>query len=93
MLHMNDTWDWSMTLSLLLMVGFWVGMIWTVMMLTRRPNPPRSAPNTPNSLTAMDIIERRFAGGELSDEEFEVKKRRLTASACRTPGAVSHPKR
>jgi len=85
---MNDGWDWSMTLSVLLMVGFWVALLSTVFAVTRRPSDHQAPP--PNrGPTALEILDRRYASGELSDEEFEAKRRRLRSFASRTPSGTS----
>jgi putative membrane protein len=59
-----------------MMVGFWGIVLWAVAALARgtgneRALPPRREP------TALEILERRYARGELSDEEFDARRRML----------------
>ena len=61
----------------LMMVAFWVAVIWAVAALTRRPEGRRGAPPPRAEPTALQILERRYANDELSDEGVEAKKRRL----------------
>lgn len=81
MWHMNDGWGWWMLFGTILMVGFWFVIIWAVAKLgqgstgTLPPQPPRV-----EEPTALQILKRRYASGDLSDEEFEAKKQRLTES-------------
>jgi putative membrane protein len=78
MWHMGDGWGWWLLVSSLMMIGFWLAVIWIVAMVLRRPPPhgeeqgPRAEP------TALEILERRWAKGELTDDEFEAKKQRLS---------------
>lgn len=80
MWHMSYGWTWSMFLAVILMVGFWVAVIWSVLRATRRPSTSSIDPHAHPGPTARQILERRFASGELTDEEFEAKKRRLIQS-------------
>lgn len=65
---------WSSGWMVVMMVG-WVGLIalavWAVMALTRREDPP---PQTP---AARDILDNRFASGEISQTEYVEAKRLL----------------
>lgn len=77
MWHMGDGWGWWMVFGTLMMVGFWGVLIWAVAALVRGPSngPERPARRDP---TAMEILERRYVSGDLSDEEFETRRRRLS---------------
>ncbi len=78
MWHMGDGWGWWMLGGSLMMVRFWVAVIWAVVALTRRPTEPPANRQPQREPTAMEVLERRYASGELTDEEFEAKKQRLT---------------
>lgn len=77
MWHMGDGSGWWMLWGSLMMIGFWGVVIWAVVALIRRPDDQWTAPSR-REPTALEVLERRYAGGELSDEEFEAKKRRLS---------------
>ncbi len=65
------------------MMGFmaiiWIGIlgliIWAVVTAVRRPGEPGN-PNQPTD-TALEILKRRYARGEINKEEFEDKKKDL----------------
>lgn len=63
-------WGWVFWLVILVVI------IWIVVTLVNRGNrqPP---PSTESRETALDILKKRYASGELSKEEFEEKKRDL----------------
>lgn len=80
MWHMRDGWGWWMLFGTVFMVAFWLIVIWAIGNLTQRPHhETTSAPRT-DEPAALQILERRYASGELTDEEFDEKRRRLTGS-------------
>lgn len=77
MWHMGESWGWWMFFGMLMMVGFWLAIIWVLVAIARRLSD-QSANKIPlKELTALEILERRYAGGELSEDEFVAMKRRL----------------
>ncbi len=57
---------------------FWILVIAVlVVMLTRRRPRENSNPSPP---TPLEILERRYAAGEISTQEFEERKARLTST-------------
>ena len=62
---------WSITVLLLWVLAMG-GAAWATIRLVRRP--PQRPPNLPSPL---DILERRFAAGEMSREEFDESRARL----------------
>lgn len=54
------------------MVLFWGLIIWLVVVLVRR------TPERHEGETALEILKRRYARGEISSEEYEAKKKELT---------------
>jgi len=63
---------WFMSLFMLL---FWGLAIWAVVALvrgTRHPSGPASGSSQPDS--ALEILKKRYAAGEISKEEYEEKR-------------------
>jgi putative membrane protein len=86
MWHMGDGWGWWMVMGWIWMVVFWGLIIWGVFALASRLGRGESAAEREPS--ALEILERRYARGELSHEEFEEMRRRLTGepASSRTAG-------
>lgn len=66
-------WGWS-----IFMVLFWGLVIWGVVVLVRglsQPRGPDSSSGRPES--ALELLKKRYARGEISKEEFEEKKKDL----------------
>lgn len=93
MWHMSDSWGWWMTFGMLMMAAFWIIVIWAVIALVRRPPDPPERTRLDHEPTAREILERRYARGELTDEEFEEKRRRLVRSRDDLPEGASTPGR
>ncbi len=69
-------WWWFMPIFMIL---FWVLVIWAVVALVRgvsRPSDSDSGSSRPDS--ALEVLKRRYARGDISREEYEEKKRDLT---------------
>jgi len=78
---MNDWgfggWGWGMGVGPLLMILFWVLVIVGVVALFRSlQSGPQSGPG-PRAKTAAEIVQERYARGEINREEFEQKMRDL----------------
>ena len=70
--HMNG-YGWGMGgFGVLLMVVVWVGVIVGAVFLIRLAVGNRSA--GPESRSALEILEERYARGEIDREEFEQKR-------------------
>lgn len=77
--YMGDNWGWWMVLGTVMMVGFVAAIEWAVTARDRRPlerGEPQGSRAEPN---AREILERRYANGELTHDEFEAMRRRLTS--------------
>jgi putative membrane protein len=77
MWRMHDGWGWWMATGWLWMIVIWGLIIWAIARIAAggsRSHRDRSADATP-----LEILERRYASGELTDEQFEAMRRRLTA--------------
>ena len=76
-------WGMGLVMGLggLAVVAFWTALIVGVALLVRQLSSPRAAPSGPVSETPLQILERRFAAGELSDEQFERMRQTLRGPA------------
>ena len=76
---MGDGWGWGMGFGWIVMIALAILLGWVLITATRRgPAEPtererRSFPEP----SALEILERRYASGELSDDEFERMRQRL----------------
>jgi len=59
----------------ILMIAFWGLIIWGIVMLVRRSSPSASGPKDES---ALEILKRRYAAGEIGKEEFEEKKKAIS---------------
>lgn len=68
--------------GMIAMVLFWVvvigAIVWAVVRLTNRPQPPAppGAPPAPAGESPRQILDRRFAAGELNEQQY-LEARRL----------------
>ncbi|MDP2953704.1 MAG: SHOCT domain-containing protein [Chloroflexota bacterium] len=75
---MGPGWGWGGLFMPIFMIIFWVLIIWAVVALVRgtawsgRSDLPSDRPDS-----ALEILKRRYARGEVSKEEFEDKKKDL----------------
>jgi putative membrane protein len=58
---------------------FWILLIVILIVVFRRLAPSRGS--DPSQPTALEILDRRYASGEISTEEYEERKSRLTGQA------------
>lgn len=72
---MHNGWMWGMHW---LWWGFWllviVGLIWTIARSQQSPGSPSSRESQESPL---EVLQRRYAEGELSTDEYEERKERL----------------
>jgi len=80
MWHMGDGWGWWMLMGWVWMVVFWGLVIYGVYGLTTR-RASHTSPRAAVEPTALELLARRYAMGELTDEQFETMRARLTAAA------------
>lgn len=70
----------GMGFGLLLMIAFWVGLIvlgvWLVRVLF--PHTSQPPPVADLDLSPRDILDRRFARGEISREEYDVMRQTIS---------------
>ena len=77
MWHAGEGWGWWMLFGWAWMIVFWGLIIWGVYTLVSRLSGPRDGAGQSRE-TAQEILERRYASGELTHEQFEDMRRRLT---------------
>jgi uncharacterized membrane protein len=72
---MGDGWGWWMGFGSIWMVGFWAVIVWAVFTLRAWIGDKDRV--VENEGPALEILERRYARGELSDEQYEAMPARL----------------
>lgn len=73
---MGHVWGWGMGLGMISMVLFWTLVILGIVVLVKRVGgSPASAPPRQS---ALEILEERYARGEIGKQEFDEKKRDLS---------------
>lgn len=79
----TDGWGWSWGLGMIHGLLWWVFVILGIVLLLRLlargsggSSAPPAAPHPPAE-TALEILKKRYARGEIGKEEFEEKKRDL----------------
>ena len=78
----HGTWVWGhMVVGGLMMLVFWVAVIALIILILRWLSGNARAQH-PRGDSALDILEARFARGEIEREEFEEKKRLLAGQAA-----------
>ncbi|HMN64375.1 MAG TPA: SHOCT domain-containing protein [Burkholderiaceae bacterium] len=76
-----DGWGWGWGLGMIHGLLWWVLVILGIIVLVRLlGRSSASAPTSPGAAaeTALEILKRRYASGEIGKAEFEEKKRDLT---------------
>ncbi|MFQ5691225.1 MAG: SHOCT domain-containing protein [Gemmatimonadota bacterium] len=69
-------WGWGMMGIFGLL--FWLAVFVLVVVIIWRLLPGRGGSSDRNGATALDILERRYARGEIGREEFETKKQDIS---------------
>jgi putative membrane protein len=70
-------WGWAMALSGLAMLAFWGAVIVGIVLAVRALSGAGSASPAPRGDSALDILKRRYAAGELTREQYEEMRRML----------------
>jgi uncharacterized membrane protein len=74
---MHDGWGWWMVFGWLWMVVCWGLIIWAVYAVVTRLERGREPPGRDEAEDALAILERPYARGELTTEQFEEMRSRL----------------
>ncbi len=77
MWHMGDGWGWWMLMGWVWMLVFWGLVIYGIYAITARWRRDETH-DVPPEPSALEVLERRYARGELTDEQFESMRERLT---------------
>jgi putative membrane protein len=80
MWHMGDGWGWWRGFGSIWMVLVWAVIIWAVLTLRARRTGEHERV-TKDEATALEMLERRYAHGELNDEQYEAMRARLRLAA------------
>jgi putative membrane protein len=80
MWHMGDGWGWWMVLGWGWMVVFWGLIIWAVYAVVRRLEHRPTDQASRDEGTALDILERRYARGDIDAQQFEEIRQSLTGA-------------
>ena len=62
----------------IVMIIFWGLIVWGIVMLVRRGRAGCCTTSDSRSESAIDILKRRYALGEIGKDEFEEKKKALS---------------
>lgn len=73
---MGHVWGWGMGFGMISMVLFWTLVILGIIVLVKRIGG--ASTSAPPRQSALDILEERYARGEIGKQEFEDKKRDLS---------------
>lgn len=80
MWYTSAGWGWWMLFGFAWMVVFWGLIIWAVYTIVSRVPERRDGPERAQE-SALDILERRYASGELTEEQFDGTRQRLGRSS------------
>ncbi len=69
--------SWGMGFGWIFMILFWVLIILGIVTLVKWFSTSNTNANFPPSKTALELLEQRYARGEIDREEFEQKKHDL----------------
>ena len=67
-------WGWYMPV---IMIVFWGLVIWGIIALARGVSSPRSTDSYASAESALEILKRRYARGEITKQEYEERKKDL----------------
>ncbi len=71
----NFGWGWFMPIFMIL---FWGLVIWGIVALVRGVSQSGSPTSSSQSDSALEILKKRYARGEINKEEYEARKKDLT---------------
>lgn len=80
MWHMGDGWGWWMVMGWVWMVAFWGLVTYGIYALTTR-HGDGTTPGAAAEPDALELLARRYARGDLTDEQFEAMRARSSGTA------------
>ncbi len=78
---MGDWWGWGMGFGWISMILFWGLVAFAIVALVKWLTPQSPGGASPRERTPLEILEQRYARGEIDREEFEQKRRDLASRA------------
>ncbi|MBX6342751.1 MAG: SHOCT domain-containing protein [Thermomicrobiaceae bacterium] len=87
-------WGWWMVVGWIAMIVFWGLIIWLIVSLVSSLSQRGGSRARPGEPSPLEILEQRYARGEIDHQEFEERRRRLLGAADgerrsdRTPGTA-----
>jgi putative membrane protein len=87
---MHGGWGWGwMSLMMVVMVLFWGAVIFGIFWLIRGATRDSSTPGEPfvSRESPVDILERRFAEGAITEEEYRTRREVLLGGTAESNGA------
>ena len=82
-------WGWGMGLGMISMVLFWVLVILGIVVLVRYVGGSSASSGPPPSKTALDLLNERYARGEIDKQDYEERKRDLGKKHARNHQTLS----
>jgi putative membrane protein len=81
MWHMGDGWGWWMAFGWAWMIGFWILVIWAVSAFIGRGSSDAGVRRDSQFPDALETLNRRYANGEISEDEYERMRSRILTSS------------
>ena len=87
-MHSDSGWFW-LWMSVMMMVIFWGAVIFGIFWLTRGTVRGSSTPGEPfvTRESPLDILERRFAEGAVTEEDYRARREVLIGGTANSNGA------
>ncbi len=77
MAHMGNHGWGHMLIGGIMMAAFWIVVITLIVLLVRRLTSRRNSPDSSRSPSALELLEQRYARGEIDRQEYIERRRDL----------------
>lgn len=77
MAHMGSHGWGHMLIGGVMMAAFWIAVITLIVFLVRRLTSRQSSPASQRSPSALELLQQRYARGEIDKHEYEARRRDL----------------